>query len=200
MPFAACRHIRRSKAVHVTLRLLAVTALSLVTVAGHAHDAASVAPADASAAAANRAQAEALTQSLLDLTAQYRAAGASDRSRVQSVLVATAARRRQLFESMIDNDPGAVLKAALPIAIRATLPSPVGVYLEEDAIRDGELEVYHVDHVDVSRSGYRYFLKTPEGRLSLHFADVAPSLPTGTEVRVRGVRVNDALALGAAIR
>jgi hypothetical protein len=196
MPFPACRHIRSSKAVHVTLRLLAVTALSLAAVPGHAHDAASVAPANASATAANRAQAEALTQSLVDLTAQYSAAGASDRSRIQSVLVATAARRRQLFESIIDNDPGAVLDAALPVAIRATLPSTVGVYLEQDAIQDGELEVYHVDHVDVSRSGYRYFLKTPEGRLSLHFADIAPSLPTGTEVHVRGVRVNDALALG----
>ena len=129
MPFPACRHIRRSKAIHVTLRLLALTALSFAAVPGRAHDATPMARADASATAANRAQAEALTQSLVDLTAQYSAAGASDRSRIQSVLVATAARRRQLFESMVDNDPGAVLDAALPDAVRATLPSTAGVYL-----------------------------------------------------------------------
>ena len=196
MLFPSWRYSSRKTVASVVLQALAVTALSLVAIAGRAHDAVPAAVAHASATAADRARAVALTRSLLNLSEQYRVALPSMRSGLARTLASTAAARRDLLVSLMEDDPGAILDTALPAALRATLPSAVGAYLEQDAVQDGDLEVYHVDHADVSLGGYRYFLKTQEGRLSLHFAELAPSLPTGTRIRVHGIRIDNTIALG----
>jgi hypothetical protein len=71
--------------------------------------------------------------------------------------------------------------------------------MEEDAIEEGELEILHVDFVDAAANRYDYFLKTPRGRLSLNFAQQPPTeIMTGAQVRARGLRIGNALALESA--
>src|SRR5262245_2176111 len=107
-----------------------------------------------------------------------------------------AARQRRLAE-LLDVDPGEVLRQSLAPADRAGLAPDVSALVEDEVTHEGELEVLHADSPDGSR--YLYGLRTPAGdRLSLHFARSAPALLTGDRVRVRGVRVERALALGGA--
>ena len=58
---------------------------------------------------------------------------------------------------------------------------------------EGTLEVLHEDR-DVG-SRYLYFLQTAGERLSLYFAADPPEYPTGTRVRLRGLRLGSSVAL-----
>jgi hypothetical protein len=62
---------------------------------------------------------------------------------------------------------------------------------------EGELEILHEDHL--RRSRFRYILKAPGESYTLHFRKDPPDhLRSGSRVRVRGVRIADALALESA--
>lgn len=108
-------------------------------------------------------------------------------------LLSIAASRHQLLSQIIQDDPGAVLDAAVSAEFRASLPREVQPYIEEEIDVEGELEVLHEDRDPGSR--YLHYLKINEERFSLHFAAHPPTLHTGSRVRVRGVRIERALAL-----
>lgn len=127
---------------------------------------------------------ENLTQSLVGLAAQG--------GPLQNVVNVAAARQQRLL-GLMESDPAAVLRVAIPRAVRAGLPAAVQSYVEEEVGLEGELEVLHEDYA--RRSRYVHFLQTSTERLSLHFAGAAPQLLTGTRVRVRGVRLGGAIAL-----
>ena len=138
--------------------------------------------------------AERLTRTLSDLNIRHRGAAPAERARLSGDLLSVAASRQQLFSEIIQDDPGAVLRAAVPADFRASLPPAVRAYVEEEIDAEGELEILHEDRDPGSR--YLYFLKVKgEERFSLHFAAHPPTLQTGTRVRVRGIRVERALAL-----
>jgi hypothetical protein len=128
--------------------------------------------------------AERLTQDLVGLAQQH--------APLQTLRNAATARRQRLL-GLMESDPAAVLRVAIPAAVRAGLPAAIQPDVEEVVTLDGELEVFHEDYAQSSR--YRHFLQTATERLSLHFAKEAPNLLTGTRVRVRGVRLGEALAL-----
>jgi hypothetical protein len=110
--------------------------------------------------------------------------------------VDAAKARQERLASLIADDPGLVLRHALAAKVRSSLPSDARQYLEEHVTADGELEVLHADGVNGGR--YYYFLnRAGEGRLALHFAADAPVLQTGDRVRVSGVRIQQAMALGS---
>lgn len=138
--------------------------------------------------------AERLTRTLSDLNIRHRGATAGDRARLSGDLLSVAASRQQLLSEIIQDDPGAVLRAAVPAGFRASLPPAVQAYVEEEIDAEGELEILHEDRDPGSR--YLYFLKVnEEERFSLHFAAHPPTLQTGTRVRVRGIRIERAIAL-----
>lgn len=139
--------------------------------------------------------AEGLTQSLVAQTLRYQAADPAQQAQLLPDLLTAAATRYQFLGSLVETDPGEVLRVALPGALRAGLPAPVQAYVEEAVQVEGDLEVLHEDR-DVG-SRYLYFLESALGRLSLHFAADAPALQTGTRVRVQGVRVGQTLALSS---
>src|SRR5262245_57670366 len=69
--------------------------------------------------------------------------------------------------------------------------SPPGILDEIE----GELEILHEDSDRGSRN--HYFLKTKEGKLTLNFDKDPPThLATGSQIRVRGERRNNLIALG----
>jgi hypothetical protein len=153
--------------------------LAIAAAIGFAQTAHSAEPNDAAAH---------LARTLHTLTIQDRGAAVGEHARLSGDLLSVAAWRHQLLSAIIQDDPGAVLRAAMPAKLRASLPHAVQAYVEE------ELEVLHEDRDPGSR--YLYFLKVKEEeRFSLDFAAHPPTLQTGTRVRVRGIRIERALAL-----
>ena len=183
-PHAARFHARsqfRSSVVPLFLGL-GLAAAAAIGFAQTAH------PAESNDAAAH------LAGTLHTLTIQHRGAAVGEHARLSGDLLSVAARRHQLLSAIIQDDPGAVLRAAMPAKLRASLPHAVQAYVEEEMDVEGELEVLHEDRDPGSR--YLYFLKIKEEeRFSLHFAAHPPTLQTGTRVRVRGIRIERALAL-----
>jgi hypothetical protein len=140
--------------------------------------------------------AQSLTQTLVGLNARYQVARPAERVRLAGQLLATAASRHRVLASLVENDPGEVLRVALPPALRAGLPSAVRAYVEAETALEGTLLVLHEDSPAGGR--YRYFLESAAGRYSLHFATHPPMhLLTGARVRVTGVQVDGTLALSS---
>jgi hypothetical protein len=97
----------------------------------------------------------------------------------------------------IASNPGAVLKAALPDAVTRRFPAPIRDLLEHEAELDGELEIVHEDRPQ--RSRFHYTLRSQGGNYALHFRKDPPThLKTGARVRVRGIKIADAVALESA--
>lgn len=159
-----------------------------------AHDNAPTAPAPDASPELTRGI-ESLTTRLLDLQGQLqRASDSEGKKRALQHLISTAAARQQRLAALIEEHPGAVIKAALAPRVRAALPAEVQRYLEEDVTLEGEVDVLHEDYADSGR--YVHWLKTGGSRLAMHFAKRMPQLQTGDRVRVRGLRVVQALAVG----
>ena len=130
------------------------------------------------------------------LALEYQEGDAAARSRLHAELLGLAARRRDALLALMETDAAAVRSAALPRSLRAALPPAVQAQLEEDLEVEGTLEVLHAD--GGPRSGHYWALATPLGVFSLHWAGPEPKgRLTGDRVRVRGLRVGLALALGA---
>jgi uncharacterized repeat protein (TIGR01451 family) len=145
---------------------------------------------------APNAAAEHLTRSLVTVSARYQLADSAEQSRLLSQLLTVAAARQQLLTALMEENPGEVLRVAVPANLSASLPPAVRSYIEAEVELEGELEILHEDRDSESR--YLYFLYIAGKRVSLHFAaDLPTHLLTGARVRVTGVRVNEALALAS---
>lgn len=140
-----------------------------------------------------QARAERLTQALASLNFDYYAAGHDERPSVLTELRAAAAERRQLLLSMIESDPGQVLRVALSPELRASVPAAVRDLVEQHVQLEGTLEVLQEDHAHSAR--LLHVLHADGARFALTFASKPPGLLTGDRVRVRGVRLDDTLAL-----
>ena len=148
----------------------------------------------AQAAGQAHPSAQPVTNALVALNQQYQSAPQAAKPRLLLQMQALAAKRQQLLLSLMQTDPGQVLRFALPPKMRAGFPSQVQGALEQGQQAAGVLQVMMEDRNDGARLHYR--LKTAMGHLSLHFAQHAPThLLTGTQVRVKGVRVGSAMAL-----
>ena len=106
-----------------------------------------------------------------------------------------AAVRQQWLAELMEENPGEVLRQALSPAARAALAPELRGLVEEEESHEGLLEVFHAD--GPQGGAYHYAVRKASGqRLALRFAGGGPNLLTGTSVRVNGIRVEQALALG----
>ena len=149
----------------------------------------------AGAAVAAAPVAEGLTMALLNANTAYAAAARGSQAQRLGDLIIAARSRHDALAALVDDDPAEVLRVALPANLRANFPGQAAAFLEQDVQVDGTLEVYHVDNVDPSANEYLYVLDTATGKLSLHFAGKEPTLLTGAQIRVRGIKIDNALAL-----
>jgi len=139
---------------------------------------------------------ESLTLELVDLNAQHLAGAPSGNSQLLNEIQAVALTRQQVLAALAGSNPGEVLRVSLPENVRASLPPSVQSAVEKEVETEGELEVQVED--GMSSAKLHHFLKTASERLELHFAGIPPmNLLTGSIVRVRGVRVGNALALAS---
>ncbi len=135
------------------------------------------------------------TQTLLALQARYQSAAPAERGQIEAELLSVAATRQRVLSGLVEMNPAAVLRVALPAALRSAFPPAVQAYVEEEVDIEGTLFVLHEDRDRGSR--YLYFLDAGGQRFSLHFAADQPALLTGSRVRVKGLRVGAALVLAS---
>ena len=141
--------------------------------------------------------ADAATHALLVLTQRYAATPPAKRGALLKSIHDVALARRQALAALIREEPGTVLRVALPHRLRQGMPVAARAYVERQVAVDGELEVRIEDRPQDSRTIYT--LRTLHGRrLTLHFAAHPPRLRTGSHVRVSGVQVGNALAVESA--
>jgi len=179
-------------AVRLAISILA--AAYALPALGHGATAAREVPPAARALADRQATvARDLTVDLLARAEAHRRTGLKAATR--DGLVETARARRDHLAALVAHDPAEVLRVAVPAAVRASLPAEVRDLVEESVEASGELEVLHADHVDAAFDHYVRTLATPSGRFALHFAADAPDAPTGSRVRVQGVRIGNAIAV-----
>jgi len=148
-------------------------------------------PSDVARAVAQQAQA--LTLTLLDAAQQLSAASTGNRGKAMANLVAAARNRHDAMLALVASDTAEAYNVALPAALRSQFPAEAGPFVEEETTEEGDIEVAHVDYEDPSLDHYEYALNTAHGRLSLHFANEAPDVVTGSHVRVHGLRIDSAL-------
>jgi hypothetical protein len=143
---------------------------------------------------ARRILARDLTTRFVDLATRYQLARKAERSLLKKDLRDLAARRRQLFEELIESDPGELLRVALPDDRRARLPGFVQDDTEQQVEIEGKLTVIFEDSANSSR--LLYFVDDRGEEVSLHFANDPPTdLQTDSRVHVKGIRIGQALAL-----
>jgi len=137
-----------------------------------------------------------MTRNLIALTARYHNGPVEQQPELLAALIEAASLRQQLLAALVEDSPADVLRVALPGSVRDKLPPAAQSYVEGEVDAEGELAVAVEDRLTGSTVHYR--LKTNQGEdLSLHFAGEPPQdLLTGSRVRVHGVRVDGALALG----
>lgn len=135
-----------------------------------------------------RNAAEAATQNLAALAARYRRATGPEQAQLLLELESVARERHAMLVAMVTSHPGEVKRLALPPGLAKGLPAEVQAYVESFVELEGELELHYVDYENPELSHIEYRLQTGQGqRLSLHFAEAAPTVMSGTKVRSRGL-------------
>jgi hypothetical protein len=104
----------------------------------------------------------------MSLNAQYQAAPAATKSAVLLQLRSAVTKRQKFLHSLIQTNPGEVLRVAIPGAVAATLPAVVQGAVEQETDTQGELEVMYEDRQ--SGATLHHYVKTGSQRLELKFA------------------------------
>jgi hypothetical protein len=141
-----------------------------------------------------RADAEALTRSLVGLNTTYQKAAPAAKSKALQQLIDATVERQALLAELIKTDPGAMLRTAIPARIRNQMPAEVREFIEQRVDLEGELEVIYEDYADGSHR-LRHTLKADGERISLHFKAQPPGLLSGTPAKIHGVLLGDAMAV-----
>ena len=139
-----------------------------------------------------------MTEKILGLYEQARTATNDEqRQGLMNQIEALSAARNQLLLALMRQNPDKVLQVALPSQILDSLPEGLQKYFEKQAELDGELEVIYAENE--AQSELHYYLKTGDKRIELHFRGSGrPDLMTGNFVHVRGVQVNEDIAVDGA--
>ena len=141
-----------------------------------------------------RGNTEALTHSLVGLNNAYQKAAPSNKSQALQKLIEATVERQAMLAELIETDPGAVLRTAIPARIRNQMPAEVQAFIEQHLELKGELEVVYEDYADGSHR-LRHTLKANGARISLHFKSPPRGLLSGTPALISGVLVDDAMAV-----
>jgi hypothetical protein len=150
----------------------------------------------ATASADRKAEAEALTHSLVGLNNAYQRARSDAKSAALQQLIDATVERQALLAELIESDPGAVLRVAMPERVRKQMPLEVQAFIERRAEMEGELEVVYEDYADGSHR-LLHSLKTDGRRVSLYFVADQAGLLSGTPAQISGVLVDDSMAVAS---
>lgn len=131
-------------------------------------------------------RAEALTKSLLDLGQAFQHASPEAKEQALTRLRDVAVERYELLLDLTENDPGTVLRVALPNNARNNIPEALRGYVEQRVEAQGELEVMYEDYEDGTHK-LRHYLNIKEEVFSLNFRANPPHLLSGQNVSANGL-------------
>jgi hypothetical protein len=86
-----------------------------------------------------------LTQDLVALSTRHQLADPAEKAQLLHTLLTVATERQQLLAALVEDDPGEVVRVALPADLRASLPPAVQALVEEEVDLEGALEILHED-------------------------------------------------------
>lgn len=109
-------------------------------------------------------------------------------------------RRKELLLQKIKDNPQEFLDKATLADKVDTFPESVRPYIEEKIQAQGKLTVVHIDDFENKKSRYEYFLekgsdKRDQNRYKLYFVKNPPQVLSGSEVKVKGVELEQQVAL-----
>jgi hypothetical protein len=147
------------------------------------------------ASADRKAEAEALTHSLVGLNNAYQRARSDAKSAALQQLIDATVERQALLAELIESDPGAVLRVAMPERVRRQMPAEVQQFIEQRLDLQGELEVMYHDFADGSHRLF-HTLSANGKRIALSFeSSPTTGLLSGTPAQVSGVLLDDSMAV-----
>lgn len=161
-------------------------------------------PKPPSHAAQNEESVKGLTLAILKINREHSQTPADKKQAVLDRLISNAKNRKEKMLALMEEDPAAALRIALPASLRQQFPDQMQSDIEQETSLEGELEVLHTDEVDdpnskepkFKDSKFFYFLKTSGSeRVTLHFVEEGPIILTGTKVKVRGVKLDEKMAI-----
>lgn len=168
---------RRLRSIHFRTLLASMLMVGLLT-AVISPPAQAINPASEASSVAKDA-----TRNLLVAHDQYQKAGPATRPQTLNNLLSIAINRYQELDLLVKENPGEVLRVALPEVVRANLPAAAQKHLERAVQLEGKLEVL-MEHTHPG-SILRYALDTGTKRVALHFAEAPPvNLLSGAQVRL----------------
>lgn len=140
------------------------------------------------------------TLELLDLNSELDKAKGGEKQKIAGQMENVAKERKERLSSIVEKNPEEVLRVGLPEEVKDDLPKKVQEDIEEEVSLKGSLEVLHIDDLDNKQGRFLHFLQTKKEKFSLHAKDPLPIFPSGTNVEVSGVAVEDKIALDGEIK
>lgn len=137
-----------------------------------------------------------LSLRLVELNRQLQQARPAAREALLPQMRQAAWQRRQQLSDLLEQDPAAVLRLALPGHYLGAMPEELGNLLEQRQQLEGELEVVYED-LDDGGARLRHYLRTADGRLALAFAQPPRHLVSGDRVRASGLLLDNSLVLAS---
>ncbi|MFZ2167885.1 MAG: peptidoglycan-binding protein [Minisyncoccia bacterium] len=126
-----------------------------------------------------------------------RSLSSSDQSR-QFQKIHFARERGQLMRQLSKTNPAAFLRNALSAETRARLSADVQGEVEKKVTLTGKVEILQVDDFTDKKNGrVDYFLKSGGSRLSLQVAGTAPTVLSGSLLRVSGYQLGETVVADA---
>lgn len=140
--------------------------------------------------------AEELNLRLMPLLEKYAAASPQERRGLEGRAASLAQERAPLMLEIMEKDPQYALRLSLPSALVFALPEYISSKIGAEQEMRGELSAYYED--DFARKLHferDFLLQEGGGRIQLHFAGPPPALPTGSQIRVRGLLLENRMAI-----
>src|SRR5215469_9177069 len=87
--------------------------------------------------------AENATSALLQMHSNYQHASSAQKQQLLAQFAAAAAQRQQLLQSLMQTNPGDVLRIAIPNSVSNAMPQSVKKYVEQSVTAQGVLDVIY---------------------------------------------------------
>lgn len=139
-----------------------------------------------------------LTFQIASLTTKLRNRKSSENNRLENSIAELAKKRYSKLVGLIESDAAETLRVALPEDVLSKTPAGLEIFFEKYEETEGELEV--VAECDDNDGRILYYLNNGAERLSLSFAKQPDEeLPTGTKIKIKGVRIGETIAVSESI-
>ncbi len=139
-----------------------------------------------------------LTNELLQEATKYNKSKGDGKDEVKLRLGTIVSERKEILLEEMEHDPISFLLYALPLEVRNQLPPGIKEQIEEHVEIEGILTIIRGDDFVNKKSLVTYYLQDindPSTTYTLHFAKNPPALNSDSWIIVKGVKLNNKLAL-----